>query len=45
LGLLNAEHVYTLSLVGDGSALSFTIVGNYYGDNEGSLTVRIYELP
>jgi hypothetical protein len=41
----NDAHIYTASVTGDGSPISLFIYDNVYGDNSGSITVDIYELP
>jgi len=42
-GCETATHIYTASLTGAGTAASFKIWDNAYGDNSGSLTVEIYK--
>ena len=43
-GDYNAEHIYTILLDGTGSTADFSIYDSYYGDNNGFITVEIYEL-
>jgi len=38
----NADHVYSITVTGTGSAVDFRMLDSYYGDNSGSLTVDIY---
>jgi hypothetical protein len=38
----NSEHLYTLEVMGTDSPLVFTISDDYYGDNSGFITVKIY---
>jgi hypothetical protein len=38
----NESHLYTATLVGNGSPVSFQILDDAYGDNSGSITVDIY---
>lgn len=44
-GTFNPDHVYTIDVTGAGAPLNFRILDNVYGDNVGSLTVKIYQLP
>lgn len=44
-GSYASDHIYTFEVTGSGSPLNFRILDNVYGDNVGSLTVNIYELP
>jgi hypothetical protein len=41
-GPFNPSHVYTLDQIGTGSSVRFDIYDSYYGNNSGSLLVRIY---
>jgi hypothetical protein len=44
-GDFNEDHIYSIEIIGTGTELSFKIIDDHYGDNSGSLTVDIYELP
>ncbi len=38
----NPGHIYTATFVGDDDKIHFTILDNAYGDNSGSINVKIY---
>lgn len=42
VGEQNDAHFYTASLLGDGGQLSFNILDTSYGDNSGSINVKIF---
>ncbi len=42
-GSYNDAHIYSKIVTGDGTKLSFYIMDDYYGDNSGFLTVKIYQ--
>ena len=44
-GVYDASHVYAINHTGDGTTVDFNIIDSNYGDNSGSITVEIYELP
>jgi len=44
-GIYNSSHVYSVNYTGTGNTINFKILDDYYGDNSGSLTVQIYEMP
>ena len=46
-GDFNLAHTYSTDYIGNGSPVSvcFNILDSYYGDNSGSLTVDIYQIP
>jgi hypothetical protein len=41
-GAFDSSHVYTVTYTGTGSQLTAKIWDDYYGDNSGSITVKIY---
>jgi len=44
-GIYNSSHIYSINYTGIGSTISFKILDDYYSDNSGSITVKIYQLP
>jgi len=44
-GDYSTEHVYAIPHTGADSAIGFSIYDSYYGDNSGSITIKIYQLP
>lgn len=44
-GVYNPEHIYSIPFTGTGSPICFSIYDSAYTDNNGSLTVEIYEVP
>ena len=37
------DHTYVVPYVGQGHAVSFSILDNYFGDNSGNISVELYE--
>lgn len=44
-GAFNANHVYTLDIIGDGNPVVLDIYDIYYPNNSGTLTANIYAVP
>ena len=43
--IVNLDHTYDTLVTGDESPLTFRILDNAYGDNSGSITINIYQIP